>query len=301
MALWRLIGWAGVLIPDRAGATDVLLLTSDAGPGVASDVREVVTATGRFHSVSVRILDRMPPSEDLLEDYDAVLVWSRGPFADPVAVGHHLADYVDVGGGVVVAAYANDDAVQGLDGRFVAEGYLPLAGGEPRSPAPAQLVPERPEHALLRGVDQLDLGTHGVGMAGVELPSGAVLVASTSGGEALVGVQYVGGRPVVGLNLYPPSNEATPGGWDRGTDGATLLANALRYVTDHRAVRADPAALPSAPARASTPAHVDDGGCSHSRAAQALWGLATLALATRRRRATWRTPTPRANGPAGPA
>jgi len=59
------------------------------------------------------------------EQYDAVLTWT-GTHRYPENFGDMLADYVDLGGGVVVAAKAHNTDAYGLTGRFDQEDYSPL-------------------------------------------------------------------------------------------------------------------------------------------------------------------------------
>ncbi len=63
--------------------------------------------------------------------YDSVVVISNNTFADQVAVGNVLADYVDAGGTVVqtVPTFYDDFGYGwGLKGRFIDEGYSPFIG-----------------------------------------------------------------------------------------------------------------------------------------------------------------------------
>ena len=86
-----------------------------------------------------------PPLSDL-QPYDAVVVFSNSPFADPVTLGNNLADYQDGGGMVTGLQFDWFGSPFGLDGRWITGGYSPfqspdsfLSGVRPRTHAPSDL------------------------------------------------------------------------------------------------------------------------------------------------------------------
>ncbi|KAJ4460750.1 putative inner dynein arm light chain; axonemal [Paratrimastix pyriformis] len=190
------------------------------------------------------------PTPDELAAFDSVLLFSFAPFRDPVGLGDALAAYVESGrGGVVVCPFATNATYRALEGRFVERGYLPIQQGplafwpqEPllwkrANPRPAGASSARrsegPEsHPIFNRVNQLDGGDAAYHTA-ADVAPGATCLARWSDGTPLVALQQIRGRPCsVVLNLFPVSSEANPCFWDSRTDGAALMANALRFVAE---------------------------------------------------------------------
>lgn len=71
------------------------------------------------------------PTLEEVQGYDTVIVIANEAFADPVAIGNLLADYIDGNGTVIQSTptfYDPYDAGWGLRGRFIEEGYSPFLG-----------------------------------------------------------------------------------------------------------------------------------------------------------------------------
>ncbi len=166
------------------------------------------------------------PTLAQLQAYSAVLVYSDLDYADPVALGDVLADYVDAGGTVVMAFssfYNGDFAIQG---RLVSGGYLPLTtGGANLHGSPQSLVPVVTGHPLLQGVGGFNGGISF--RNAVSLTAGATLVANWSDAASTPLIAVKGN--VVALNFFPPSFDARDDLWDVGTDGGRIMANALAW------------------------------------------------------------------------
>ena len=84
------------------------------------DIRDKLLNTGEFESVETINTRLTTPTLEELRKFDAVLVWRASPHADQEAMGNHLADYVDAGGGVVLAVFGTADTLNpnpGLGGR----------------------------------------------------------------------------------------------------------------------------------------------------------------------------------------
>jgi hypothetical protein len=101
-----------------------------------TDPRALLQATGFFNSVSTFDASAATPTlQDLLQ-YDAVLTWSNVDFSKSVSLAGTLADYVDAGGGVVVATFANSEAgaARRMQGRWLPD-YEVIRGGsgQPRA------------------------------------------------------------------------------------------------------------------------------------------------------------------------
>jgi len=192
----------------------------EANEGVEGALRES-GQFGEVESFDVREGNPWTSYEELMA-YDAVLVYSDYSFADADGLGDLLADYVDHGGGVVVAVFALDSSGgMALSGRIQEDGYLPIVQSTSNSGGEFLVVPDQPGHPILREVamDRADSFQY---TYDVSLADGAELVAHWSGGPLAVATRRAGAGRVVALNLYPPFAEADV--------GIRLMANALDWV-----------------------------------------------------------------------
>lgn len=227
---------AGAVPPPVDGPAVALLAAGGAAAG-ANDVRSKLRALSLFSRVDIiDVASVSTPTLESLLQYDAVLTWSSASYGNPAALGDVLADYVDENRGVVQAVFGFDpDAGLHLEGRWLAEGYRPFLEGAPQPPpfAPLTLLPVLPAHPILSDVASFNGGTSSHHNATV-VDGATTLVATWSNGQPLVaaGTKPSGGR-LVGLNMYPPSNDAVGDLWDHTTDGARLMANALLFAANH--------------------------------------------------------------------
>lgn len=134
-----------------------------------------------------------PHTAELLQ-YDVVVLATDQPYADPVALGDHLANYVDRGGRVVqtVPTFSRDEewAVQG---RFLTDGYTPLIGkGE--LTYMATLGDYQAGHPIMQGVSQVSDKLRQIAL----LQEGAEEIASWNDGYPMVAVK----GSVVAINSF---------------------------------------------------------------------------------------------------
>jgi len=229
--------------PPEQGRTDpnvglgVGVLGAD-DPDSLNDVKDVLERSGAFVNVAAIDLTVTTPTGDDLDAFDAVLVWSDNGFADADTLGDRLADYVDRGGGVVVAA-VSFDAPDKLDpdalgGRFLAQNYYAIqpgvdnvGNGRRRLGALAAA-----DHPILKDVDTVDGGPSTFHSPTATLTSGSTLVASWDNGDALVAVKTLGQARRADLNLFPPSGRIDLGLWPfrPSNDVPQLFVNALLWV-----------------------------------------------------------------------
>lgn len=96
-----------------------------------TDPQAKIAATGLFSAVDVISVTSPNPTPTLAEllQYDAIIVWSNNAFTDRVAMGNVLADYVDAGGGVVLAVFVVNSTTSGLQGRWLTENYAIFVPG----------------------------------------------------------------------------------------------------------------------------------------------------------------------------
>jgi hypothetical protein len=197
------------------------------------DVQAKLLATGQFATVDVINASSTTPSLVQLQAYDAVIVWSNTNFQNPTLLGDTLADYVDAGGGVVVAIFANSDSspARALGGRWQTGSYevIPDLGGTDYSGGPHTLGQVHvPGHAVMNGVTSFDGGTSSFRALTTSLTTGSTLIAQWSDGKTLVAEGASSQR--IDLGFYPPSSDCSSTFWLSSTDGDVLMANALTYV-----------------------------------------------------------------------
>jgi len=192
------------------------------------DVQQKLKSSG-LRNVDTLNVHTQSPSLDLLRCYNAVMIFSYHGF-DQTHIGDVLADYVDLGGGVVACAYTNCGRGNRLSGRWASGQYHPLVLGSTTRTANLRMgAVHCPKHPIMKGVQSFnggDQSSHGDGRA----HSDAKTIAEWTNGHPLVVELGTHRGVVVGLNLYPPSRDLAPGGWDPATDGGLLLANALHYA-----------------------------------------------------------------------
>ncbi len=143
-------------------------------------------------------------------------------------MGDVLADYLDSGGGVVLATFAFNTGY-GIGGRVLSGGYLPLTtSSQDYYGWYMSLIPDQPAHPILAGVNSFN-GGYSYHEGPITITSGAALVAHWSDGQPLVATKQLAGR-MVGLNFFPPSSDMLSSLWVASTDGARLMANALFWA-----------------------------------------------------------------------
>ena len=194
-----------------------------------NDVREKLIDTGYFAQVDVFNVANETPTLAELQAYAAVLVYSGTGFSNAATLGDNLADYVDSGGGVVTAVFAN--ASIPIGGRFDTDNYWAIAPSGQQSGTPTYLgAIWAPGHPILAGVSTFSGGSNSWRPTTTSIQSGATRVADWTDGTPLVATKKYGTARRVDLGFYPPSSDARSDFWDSGTDGALLMANALRWV-----------------------------------------------------------------------
>lgn len=193
---------------------DVLVLAS-AQVSIIQKMLEAYPDIKRVAYIDARTTT--PPLHQLFW-YDVVLVIADQPFADPVAIGDVLADYVDGGGRVVQSVptfYAPSEGNWDIQGRFARERYSPFVGFESTT-TEVTLGTYDDAHPIMRGVTSLwdNLRQQ------VVLTSGSHLIASWVDREPLVAFR----QNVVAINMFFGNGFH----WDQ--DGDVLVHNALVWL-----------------------------------------------------------------------
>lgn len=242
-----------VLTPAIAGALpDVAIVAAASNTTMAdtntryTDVRDKLLATGKFNSVSIYNATRFnpaggTPSLATLQQWDAVIVWSNDSFEDAVAMGDVLADYVDAGGGVVIAVFANTstNTARFLQGRWQQGDYIAIPQGGNFVQGAGQLGQVLdPDHPIMEGVTTFVTrwGVNAQGMifggyrpTNLNVTPGSTIIARWNTGHTLVALSP--NPRVVELGFHPVSSDVVPTAyWDADTDGDILMANALCFV-----------------------------------------------------------------------
>lgn len=224
--------WRGY---DIFASVRFAVLAAESNNAWNQDVVAKIVGAGPIAEVNlIRIISGDPvPTLSQLRQYRAVLVYSELNFNDGVALGNVLADYVDQGGGVVLATFAFwDTGGLAIQGRLKTGNYLPFTTASQSAGSPLTLVKDLPEHPLLYNVNSF-AGGSSFHNSSISITNGATLVASWSNGQPLVGAKQSQPGRIVGLNFFPTSSDALSLGWIASTDGGRLLANALLWTGQH--------------------------------------------------------------------
>jgi hypothetical protein len=206
-------------------------------PGVAAwnnDVQAKIFGANQFLSVDAALVNPtfpVPPLSELRR-YESALVYSDGGFNNNTNLGNNLADYEDLGGGVVVNTFAFwSSGALSMQGRLVTGNYLPFTTGSQTTSADSQLVKDQPTHPIFSGVSTFDGGSSSYHNSPISSAGGVAALGHWSlDGQPLVGVKDNGPGRTAGLNFYPPSGDANSGFWLPTTGGGRLMANALLYA-----------------------------------------------------------------------
>jgi hypothetical protein len=212
-----------------------------------TDPRDKLMATGLFSEVAIISTTQYQNGADLtladLEPYDAIITWTNMSHEDAEHIGNLLADYVDQGGGVVVAVFSNTstDPQRHLRGRWQVGGpggayiAIPQAGGHKHGTFAALGQVFEPGHPILDGVNsfQTAIGVGPPPWGGYRpvilgITPGSTRIANWTTGETLVALAP--NPRVVELGFHPVSNAVADGYWDDSTDGGRLMANALLWA-----------------------------------------------------------------------
>lgn len=217
------------LTHGAALAQSKVAILASIAPSYSADVKSKIDGTGLFLPADVIDIESATPTLTQLQSYSAVLVTTDNSPNDSAALGNVLADYADVGGGVVIAVFGHNNGGLGITGRFESGGYNPFALGNQSGGTSLTLVKDLPDHPILNGVASFNGGESSFHVQ-TTLTSGSTLVAHWSNNQPLVAVKRLTVGRTVALNFYPPSSDARDDFWVASTDGAKLLANSLAFA-----------------------------------------------------------------------
>ncbi|EGC38994.1 hypothetical protein DICPUDRAFT_45484 [Dictyostelium purpureum] len=194
------------------------------------EIRNVLVEKGLKNVDYFNVFGFNGVSQSNLFQYDAILFFSYCGFRQKT-VGNILADYVDNGGGIVLAAYSNCGKGNRLEGRWLEEEYNPFNDGVTQRVFQLKLGKRYFEnHPILENVKDLQGGLHSSHSDSSESKY-AIKIADWDNDRPLIVELQTKASPIVGLNFYPPSNEFDRTSWDSKTDGIEIVYNSLKYVT----------------------------------------------------------------------
>lgn len=208
----------------------VLVMGSENNDMWIVDVKNKIDSTYQFSLVDTFNIHKRVPTLSLLNEYDAVLVFTDYTVINEVSIGDTLAAYINGGGGVVTATFTGNVPITGAF-----EQYALLKNANQKSGVPASMdVILDPNHPILENVLTFNGGTSSYHNTQGDIAVGAVIVAKYDDGEPLILVkENVGplGVNMVFLNLFPPSVHSRDDFWDVSTDGDYLMSGALLWVS----------------------------------------------------------------------
>jgi hypothetical protein len=201
--------------PERL---NVLYLQTLSSPEYTSDFMWNLQSLENVASLSNYPAFESTPTLEYLKRFDVVLVAAADAWADPVAVGDVLADYVDAGGRVCLMHVSlSTYPGRGLGGRITTPEYAPVApGGNGGTGYFGSLE----DHPIMEGITP-ELSSNAV-MAVTEPLGSAVSLGRYDNGNLIGAVNTL--KPVVFINIHP---------WDGDHTWQTipLLGNAFSYLS----------------------------------------------------------------------
>ena len=203
---------------NATGSYAVLLLTPDA------DISDLHATLSAFPALDVTTyagnLATLTAAE--LAPYSVVMTTNNTQWdAVAVQVGNALADYVDLGGKVILNSFAYDYFGWELDGRFMTEEYGPFSGTSADFTGTSTLgTVHEPDHPIMAGVTTL---SNTYLWQNPTLAPGAVRIADWNDGNMFLAAN----DHSVALNLLPSDGEGAAG-WTG--DLPTLYYNAIVWL-----------------------------------------------------------------------
>ncbi len=203
------------------------------------DIEQTLLAEGRLTDIQSFEISAATPEDIDFTQADAVFVWSELPFAAPDTLGDELADFVDAGGGVVLAGNVFTTGT-GIGGRFKSGGYYPLTGNGTPSGAVGPMAGIRDMlpygvHESILNVIWFYGGTGSFHTKGLTPAADTELAMSWEDGDPLVVAKEFNSGRVLALNFWPVSNALAATyppvapNWDVITQGAQLMASSILW------------------------------------------------------------------------
>jgi hypothetical protein len=213
------------------GDINVLLITA-VDETWAEEVRQKMAGTGAFGTVNVFDARYATPSLALMQNYNAVMVFSDYSWADPTTLGNNLAAYVDLGGGVVVSAFADANLPPG--GAWNNTYRVAVPSGFTCCTQHYMGTVQMPAHPVMIGVSTFDGGMNSWRSTATSLTPNSYRIADWDDGIFLIAANDMAGasgtHKRVDIGFYPPSIDSRYDFWNTASDGVEIMRNALLYV-----------------------------------------------------------------------
>ena len=229
------------LSAGSVGATQIGLVASNNGDtGTTSGLgvaRSALLATGLFDASEITIVSGSNTSPSLVDltPYDALLVWTNYSPDTAESWGNVLADYVDAGGGLVLAAasFSSGTAPQDWDiaGTIMTSGYSPFTPADESTTDPSETMDWPalvPGHAVFDGISAAPRFWVNSSYSDPILDSGATTLAVDNSANSIKLVAINSAGNIIGLNMYPGGMDNSP--WN--AEARRLVANALIVVPE---------------------------------------------------------------------
>ena len=194
----------------------------------ADDIQKKLSAFPDLTQIDIILTQYSTPTLETMKEYSSILVCSDYGIGDPYTLGNNLADYVDLGGGVVLATFCTQGYNMGPQGRFTSDNYYIIPESSDASYSGGSLgTVVYPDHPLMANVNSFSAPAYRSNTASVT--PGSTVIAYWDDGYVLVGTKEIKGVARVDLGFYPPSSDVLSS-WDSSTDGDYLLYNALAFA-----------------------------------------------------------------------
>jgi hypothetical protein len=214
------------------GQINVLVCGSPSTASWINDVQQKIQATSMFNNVDVFNTTTGTPTLAFLLGYDAVLTFTDSSPMSPNNLGDTLAQYIDLGGGVVNSVFAN--ASVPIGGNFNTTTYqVAVPAGQTQNIVLTLGTILDQCHPTIQAVNNFNGGTSSYKSTSTTFTTGSVVIANWSDNSWLVAVkENVGPANArrADLNFYPPSSDARADFWVSNTQGGLLMAQALLWV-----------------------------------------------------------------------
>ena len=206
--LWPQVGWS---------QPKVLVIACEGGSASGAPTSQLM-ASGLFSSVTAHDCANGVPN---LSTYNAVLMYTNhSPTAN--VFGDALANFVDSGGGVVIATYALS-STWGIGGRIFTAGYSPFASAPSSGMSYSGTLVQVGSHPVFNGVNVAGITYwHNSNYVNPTLTSGSTLLARDANNINMVAVNASG--RVIANNIYLNT------GYQSSAELYKLIANELAYV-----------------------------------------------------------------------
>jgi len=208
------------------GPPEILFIEGGTGCSIAAADLKAFGDINSIHHFNVRY---GAPTLAMLENYQAVVIWTDYQPGEPQVMGNRLADYIDMGGGVLLmmASFANDWDIQG---RLV-DSYSPFGPGD-MPYTTRSLGWYDADHPLMADVSSVTE----IFYAEVTMENDGVSVASWD--DSTPFVAYNPDHAVVAVNGFIGDPRQCTG------DMMTVVHNSINYLRGQTAVDDDGADLP---------------------------------------------------------